>query len=592
MSSGTIVDSKRFTPSFPPESGAIDDRALEPASEHLAGAFVDKAYSADAIARLAYGNVAGATVAHYYLGEFDQVKPNRQRRDKTALVAQRAVSQACELMPGIDPAYFGAIDENAFVTASRYAGVYRTQLRDLRRNGAQRIFRSGLVDVGKAHPSLRLDEVPIAVIGAGAAGTLTARALLEMGFRQVDVLDRRGTTGGIWNQDNVRLGSKNNPFPLRYDDVKASAADDSLFIDGSGLSIQRYIHAVGDGITPSLYSQGHRTGPVEVQQALATGIEPGDLDHIVRIQQGTVSVTRRYPIVVYAPGIGRPLPVSHPGHMTSSASRTESGVRWQQQLTDEALRELEGQSIVLFGIGNSTAEMAYQFQQYTNKTGRHINYYILTHYPDNSLRHPAEERDGHKSLYRNLRAPELTGLAGDLPHINRMIKRAYFEGRIIGGITDWYVSQGLVVAKDARGSERVIPADRIYTLIGYGQSPKTLSAMGITCLDDYYGTGAYDFDGEVQRQPDTTGRRRLHPGYFVIGPAMKNRYNPNAEVIPGIQGQLNNLLTSIVFRAAEYGMTHHHEPFRRMVPRLIRETGQRALAFAGLTLEEDLPFLA
>jgi hypothetical protein len=589
MSADTIAQSKGFQPEqFEPENVRGSEIANQ--TELLAGAFVDKGFDQAAIVTLGdAGDLAGKLIGRYYLGNHPTYNGYRYgNQDNVDTVTQQIVMRATDEMPYRAPSYGGSIHENRIITEKLYPSYSGSDnLRDLRRNGAQREFRTGLVEVSTAVPELGLEDVPIAIVGAGAAGTLAARAFMQAGFHDVTVLDKRGEAGGIWNQANVHDGSKNNPFDIRFDTTVAESVRSLADPNGSGRSIQNFIHSIATGGRGGLYGLGSGySEPVTIEKAIVAGIEPGDLGHVVHIKDGSKTEDRTYPIVVYAPGIGQPLPLSHPEHMTTTATRKEAGIRWQQQLTPEKLRELEGKRVVFIGAGNSTAEMAYQIQQHNAKSGRQIDYRIITHYPLPMVQEPDEKFADLGTIYRNTAKPELTKLAGDLPHIRRMYDAALRDGKIVGGIREWHVDNNKIVVQDRDGVSTSIPMDAIYTLTGYGQDPKVLGEMGVTSIDDYAGTIAADYDGEIQRTPGAAGRTRLYAGYFALGPIMKNKYNPNAIVIPGIQGQLNNLLTSAIIRATEYAMQHPEELAKRRAARLAK-AADRAQAISSIrTLPE------
>lgn len=58
----------------------------------------------------------------------------------------------------------------------------------------------------------KVASVPIAIIGTGAAGIITSAVLRDMGFTGITHFEKRKDTQGIWRQDNVAAGTKNNPF--------------------------------------------------------------------------------------------------------------------------------------------------------------------------------------------------------------------------------------------------------------------------------------------------------------------------------------------------------------------------------------------
>lgn len=49
-------------------------------------------------------------------------------------------------------------------------------------------------------------ELPIGIIGAGAAGLITAHTLLQDGFRAVQILTRDKSVGGVWARERTYPG--------------------------------------------------------------------------------------------------------------------------------------------------------------------------------------------------------------------------------------------------------------------------------------------------------------------------------------------------------------------------------------------------
>ena len=54
-------------------------------------------------------------------------------------------------------------------------------------------------------------RVSVAIIGAGAAGLITAKVLLEDGF-DVQLYTRDGSVGGVWYKDRVYPGLHLNKY--------------------------------------------------------------------------------------------------------------------------------------------------------------------------------------------------------------------------------------------------------------------------------------------------------------------------------------------------------------------------------------------
>ena len=51
---------------------------------------------------------------------------------------------------------------------------------------------------------------PLAIVGAGAAGLITAHTLIQDGFQNVQVLTRDKTAGGVWARDRINPGTAIN----------------------------------------------------------------------------------------------------------------------------------------------------------------------------------------------------------------------------------------------------------------------------------------------------------------------------------------------------------------------------------------------
>jgi hypothetical protein len=418
--------------------------------------------------------------------------------------------------------------------------------REYRRNGACRDVHLPGFNVRRALGGTSLSQVPIAIVGAGASGLLSAAYLSSLGFQNLTLFDQRGRQNGIWKQLNVKGGSKNNPVALTYSDVYVGSAYSSYRILGSGEDIDRYLSEISEKYL----------GRVALRKARVTGILPGDLHHQLSFEEGGKEETADFPIVIYAPGIGSPREPNDPARMTTPHRLGEVGIRWQQILTPQAIKTM-GNKVVVLGMGNSGAEMVYQLQELEHLG---VDYRWLTHRSFDSIQAPDRSVDG-KPIYRRLSEPHLTALAGDLYHIDDLFRRAREAGRIVTEVRNFHHENQVLTAVDVSGNRIEVPFDRLYTLFGYRQLASINDAMGLKTLDPRTGEIAYDLDGEVQRpdyNPATDAQRhRVYPGYFALGPILRNDSNPNAEVIPGIQYQIQLLAATACLRMAEkiYGDT-------------------------------------
>ena len=57
-----------------------------------------------------------------------------------------------------------------------------------------------------------MTDVSVCVIGAGAAGLITAHTLIQDGFSNLQVLTRDATVGGVWSRERVYPGLNINKF--------------------------------------------------------------------------------------------------------------------------------------------------------------------------------------------------------------------------------------------------------------------------------------------------------------------------------------------------------------------------------------------
>lgn len=433
----------------------------------------------------------------------------------------------------------GQIRQATSLAALEHAAGYNSSAqRQFRRNGASGSFAMPGINLDEAYRSEQLTAVPIAVVGCGASGILLTSLLYDMGFKNVTVFDKRGRTNGLWTQKNVNEGTKNNPFRIQFGRHSTGAAIDRRSIEGSGQDIDQFLGDIA------------YIAKIKPRKATVTSIQPGDLRHRITFEEAGETKIETYPIVIYAPGIGEPLDPNDESRMSTPMQKGEAGSRWQKQFTSDDFARL-GNRVVCIGLGNSTAEIIHQLHQ----KAPDIDYRILTHRPLSSMLDPTHNIDGLGTIYRNTNLPELTKLAGDLPHIDRLFQRARKLGKIVTSVRHWHHDGSTLTAIHSNGIKTRIPFSKLFTLIGYGQNPKTNRAMGLTTYDERTGSISYDFDGEVQCGDFDTDlqlpRRRIYPGYFALGPLLKNRHNPNAIVIPGIQYQLQFLAFTLLVRAAE-----------------------------------------
>ncbi len=389
----------------------------------------------------------------------------------------------------------------------------------------------------------QIADTPIIIIGGGAAGIISGRSLHEMGFTNVKIFEK-GKPNGIWNADNADItdGSRNNPSKIVFHHRHRTSSSIPP-VPGSGREITSFLDDMTKG---PLLSQ-----ELNIRTAEVTHIQPGDLHHIVHYQtpEGEARAASA-PIVINATGVGEPLPANLPGTMETSTK--DAGVRWQEKITPQMAEEYRNKSMVLIGLGNSTAEMLMQIQAY-NAQGYNIGYKILTHYPQEAVVDPTSTYNlegRHFKVFRDSR--NLGRYDGDLQEPRDAYVQAVQGGKVMADVTRWDRIGDNVMVEMRDGSSQIIPCDRLYTLIGYGQPVEVLEKMGMTVTDADKRTVAVDYDGEVQRVPGVAGRDRVFPGYFASGSVLKSSTMPNASVIPGIFFRTPDLLLAVTTRAMEY----------------------------------------
>ncbi len=471
------------------------------------------------------------------------------RQDQDSMVAvDDALEEAIQILQAgkVLPSYTGSPEENVLIDEAIKTS---TSKKDPRRQksgvGATPFFRIG--DVRREEQSPFLRDVKVVVIGGGAAGLMTTRGLIELGFQpgNIQVLDKNGKYGGIWNQANVADGSKNNPFPIDFEGIRAEAAP------GPGFTIADFLQRVT--VRNYFFTRAHLPIPT---RASVIEVIPGDLHHIIRYKEGGKEKTIEANIIINAIGNSRPLPLNREGYIQMNMTKSEAGERWQQQISeDEARKFVEaGTTLVFIGLGNSTAEMLVQLKK-LREQGIDVSYKVLTHIPNLALENPDRtiEIEGRSyRVFRDISRPNLTKWAGDLPEIREAYFDALNAGNIISSVKECAVLEDktLEVATETNG-QFSFENHKLFTLIGYGQDPDVLRGMGMQVIDEYLGVPAVDYDGEVQSTIDASGRDRVYPGYFAIGTLIKSESNPNATVIPGIQARMYDLLLTAVIRGTE-----------------------------------------
>lgn len=144
-------------------------------------------------------------------------------------------------------------------------------------------------------------QTPILILGAGPSGLLVARALFDLGFRRITVIDEQGRYGGIWNSPQVQL-TRTNPFALRYRGPQFSASVPPA--PGSGKAVSTFLRQLVEG-----RREDDLLPPVV--QAQVRGVIAGDLAHAVLLRDPAWGERIiQFPLLINALGVGAPRPLS------------------------------------------------------------------------------------------------------------------------------------------------------------------------------------------------------------------------------------------------------------------------------------------
>jgi hypothetical protein len=388
-------------------------------------------------------------------------------------------------------------------------------------------------------PPAYYENVPIGVVGYGAAGLIVAKYLRELGFARVTIFEQRQENAGIWSEKSVYEGSRNNPRDLKLLRQEIPAAP------GGGAEVLAVLRRLSE--------------PNVVRQSIKQ-IVPGDLSHVITTDTGDIY---EFPILINACGAGAPRPITDESKMIGPAKHVRAG-RWQNPSIKNDPQN--GKMFIFVGLGNSTAEMVQVIQTLQDKDVD-VDYRILTHYPADAVVNPYDTIDGNDREYRMFRdtsKPNLTSYQGDLEPSRIAYFRALIGGKIISDVKQWEVvkttggKSRLGVRLHHLGMEDICEFQELYVLIGYQHSAASLSAMG---LQSSSGWPLHDYDGEFKRERSFAPQpeQRLYKGYFGFGSILSSPTNKNAMVIPGMLFRASDLMFGVIVRSIEYYFRQKHQ---------------------------------
>jgi hypothetical protein len=460
-------------------------------------------------------------------------------------IAQR-IQHSLKWNTSVSPRYQGTSQENRQIDASvwksevKYKGMH---MRHLTWRGAAGAYLGAAIKVTDSMSAIR-----VLIIGAGPAGIMVARALINAGLHNVVLLDKTGKTGGVWRKQMLHHITQAVPFPLQFENASLEAGP------RPGQEVTSFL----DTLVSPPNAWNWPTFPQPLLGEVVC-VEPGDLIHrVVYLDAQGRECERTAEIVINAIGVGEPLMPNFSGAMTTDVPPELTGHRWQEVWSEKEAERYRGKHIIFVSLSNATLSMLWQIHHWNHQKGMGIEYKVLTHYPESSIYapHMPIEHGGRKyQLYRDLESFQLLRVAGDMHPFQRAFLEAREDHRIIPHVRHWTRSQGdgqLV----AVGHEEThyLRCEALYTLIGYAPRAETLEKMGLVVSDRYMGVAHLDYDGEVQREPGALGRKRIWPGYFCLG--IRNGYNDNEVLLPGILYRLPHVVGGVLLRAAEHHVTN------------------------------------
>jgi len=378
-------------------------------------------------------------------------------------------------------------------------------------------------------------DTRVTFVGAGAGAILLGTHLVERGMdpRNMTFIDPRGTFGGQWCTPQGRAAGFNNPRPLSLWDRYRLSLDDR---DG----------AVMAGLLDEIAGDNLFDAPLIAEAATTFSRRPNGLWQITN----EANETHEADFVVLGHGASVPRRIDGP-RIRSNLDTLSAYVNdpdrisvehYQRILTDADFAS--GRPIVLIGLGNSTAGMLRQIQDYERQHNTSINYVVLTDRTKRALRFPGQAIDGLKPIFRDPPAGYLTGYSGDLTHDYDSYWEAFNEERLlgdVGGIMFGTRDDGLrITNREGQPLCCVLQRPLVFSLIGYDRDPEPFEAVGAVRSPEPV---IRPSDGAIY-----THRDGFRSNAFAVGAAAAGRTNPNAAVLPGIIGQIPRTTLTMAVR--------------------------------------------
>ncbi|HET7673718.1 MAG TPA: hypothetical protein VFK11_04380 [Candidatus Saccharimonadales bacterium] len=414
-----------------------------------------------------------------------------------------------------------------------------------------------------------LSDSRIAFVGAGAGTIMLASYLSVRGAKaeNMTVFDPSGSFGGKWQSPDVQFAGFNNPAPLDF-----GTSHRLRLSDRSGHYMLSYLQRI---------AQYYLAGDTDFVADSVTGInqQKAEESWLLETADGHESEAD---IVVLASGNSQPNKIDgkrfksnldkYPAHSEDGSFTVE---RNQRMLTEEELKaSADGRPIVIIGLGNSMAAMIHQIQEYEYKTGRDLNYKILTDRSASAVADPYHGYDDKKAVFRSPRRDYLTGYSADIGRDLSSYFQAYDEKRFIPSVTDINYSDrsGKLVVKTADGKKFTTEKDpQVFALIGHQPDLRLFHQIGAVGLDHSLDEG-FTATRKLIRPADGavfSRERGYMSNIFAIGSVAATSSNRNSLVIPGINGQVpSSTLTmgvrSIAKQLSKAASVTAGEPGRRI----------------------------
>lgn len=400
----------------------------------------------------------------------------------------------------------------------------------------------------------------VLTVGAGAGSLVNLAYLAAMGVPKgaVTMVDRYGRVGGMWAKDPEGQAAKfNNPY------LAAQFEELNPAYGRTNEQMMSFLRALGRP-----YHDRIVRGEVERLEKVGHGR--------VAIINGEKRVGPKEGAAITLVALGNhPLPIRS-GKMETNAEQFERAIeRCQRPLTEQEARELDGQKIVIVGLGNSALAQIGFIQDAMRRYDVKIGVVLLTHFTSRGINNPDAyclRADGTRDrLSRDLADGITVNLELDLPESRELFERFRESstfwmngesgrddlGGIVPSVRAWKVGRegdsfklNVVVSEEherGRGGEyQIANVGKIFALTGYGVPPDLLNNMGVSteggrALVRPHDGAAMDENGGVD------------PSLVVAGFAATDQAKtPSGGTIPGMLGSAPYKLFSLALLAESW----------------------------------------